>query len=126
MAKRKKIDLSRQPRAGNDQVKGRSPVRGGRRTAKASLEHALLGMIAELEPVSGYDLIKTFRVSMVHFWHAHQGQIYPTLERMEREGLIQSREVVQRGRPNKRLFSIAGAGKLMLLEWLLSPYEGLK
>lgn len=96
------------------------------RRIKASLEHALLGLIAEGGEVSGYDLIRTFRLSMSHYWHAHQGQIYPTLERMERRGLIRSREVVQQGRPNKRAYSMTEAGSRMLMQWLVSPFEGMK
>jgi len=103
----------------------------GRRKAaapriKASLELALLGLIAEQHPRSGYDLVQTFRVSMVHYWHAHPGQIYPTLERMERDGWIAGREIIQRGRPNKRVYSITAEGRQVLLEWLASPYEPFK
>ncbi|HXW84945.1 MAG TPA: PadR family transcriptional regulator, partial [Candidatus Binataceae bacterium] len=58
-----------------------------------------------------------------HFWHAHQGQIYPTLDRMERAGWIRSRKVVQRGRPNKRVFTITALGERVMLTWLRSPYE---
>jgi DNA-binding PadR family transcriptional regulator len=94
---------------------------------KASLELALLGLIAEDDrPRSGYDLVQAFRISMVHYWHAHPGQIYPTLERMERDGWIAGREVIQRGRPNKRVYSITAEGRRVLLEWLRSPYEPLK
>ncbi len=93
---------------------------------KASLEHALLGLIGEALGISGYDIAKAFKLSMVHFWHAHQGQIYPTLERMERRGLIRSRAVIQRGRPNKRLYAITSGGQRMLVTWLQSPFEGLK
>src|SRR5579862_2801974 len=94
---------------------------------KASLELALLGLIAEEDrPRSGYDLVQAFRISMVHYWHAHPGQIYPTLDRMEHDGWIAGREVIQRGRPNKRVYSIAAEGRRVLLEWLRSPYEPLK
>ena len=103
----------------------------GRREAapprvKASLELALLGLIAEQKAQSGYDLVQTFRISMVHYWHAHQGQIYPTLERMEGDGWIAGREIIQRGRPNKRVYSITTEGRRILLEWLMSPYEPFK
>jgi DNA-binding PadR family transcriptional regulator len=93
---------------------------------KASLELALLGLIAEGQPCSGYDLVQTFRISMVLYWHAHPGQIYPTLDRMERDGWIAGREVIQRGRPNKRLYSITAEGRRVLLEWLAAPYEPFK
>jgi DNA-binding PadR family transcriptional regulator len=94
--------------------------------SKAALELALLGLIAEEHQRSGYDLVQTFRISMVHYWHAHPGQIYPTLDRMERDGWIAGREVIQRGRPNKRVYSITAGGRRVLLEWLRSPYEPFK
>ncbi|MGO9607400.1 MAG: PadR family transcriptional regulator [Candidatus Binataceae bacterium] len=101
-------------------------VSGAQIPVKASLELALLGLIAEAPRISGYDIVQVFNLSMRHFWHAHQGQIYPTLARMERDGWIKSREVIQRGRPNKRLFSITPAGREILQQWLLSPFEDLK
>lgn len=101
--------------------------RSGKSTiVKASLELALLGLIAEYRAISGYDIVKLFDLSMVHYWHALHGQIYPTLERMQAEALITSREVIQRGRPNKRLYSITAAGRAVLLEWLSSPCEDVK
>jgi DNA-binding PadR family transcriptional regulator len=100
--------------------------RAGAASAKTSLEHALLGLVAEIPEVTGYDIVKLFALSMSHYWHAHQGQIYPTLDRMERRGLIRSREIIQRGRPNKRVFKIAPAGERMLVQWLHSPTEPLR
>lgn len=94
-------------------------------TRKASLDLALLGLIAEVPGVSGYDIIKIFDLSMTHYWHAHQTQIYPTLDRMEEAGLIKRRNVVQRNRPNKRLYTITPAGERLLIEWLESPFEGI-
>jgi len=93
---------------------------------KASLELALLGLIAAAPRICGYDIVRIFNLSMRHFWHAHPGQIYPTLARMEREGWISSRELIQRGRPNKRLFAITPKGREALQRWLESPYEKLK
>jgi DNA-binding PadR family transcriptional regulator len=94
-------------------------------TRKASLDLALLGLIAEVPGVSGYDLMKIFDLSMAHYWHAHPTQIYPTLERMEEFGLIKRRNVVQRNRPNKRLYTITPAGERVLVDWLESPFEGI-
>ncbi|MGH7781432.1 MAG: PadR family transcriptional regulator [Candidatus Binataceae bacterium] len=93
---------------------------------KSSLEYALLGLVSESAGVSGYDIVKIFDLSMRHFWHAHQGQIYPTLERMEAAGWIKSRQVIQQGRPNKREFSITPAGERALTRWLHSPFEKMK
>jgi len=94
-------------------------------TRKASLDLALLGLIAEVPGVSGYDIMKIFDLSMTHYWHAHPTQIYPTLDRMEEFGLIKRRNVVQRNRPNKRLYTITPSGERLLIEWLESPFEGI-
>jgi PadR family transcriptional regulator AphA len=94
-------------------------------TKKASLDLALLGLIAEVPGVSGYDIMKIFDLSMAHYWHAHHTQIYPTLDRMEESGLIKRRNVVQRNRPNKRLYTITPSGERLLIEWLESPFEGI-
>ncbi|WP_017611633.1 hypothetical protein [Nocardiopsis salina] len=39
---------------------------------------------------------------MANFWHAHPQQLYAELKRLEGQGLVIGREIVQRGRPNKR------------------------
>ena len=75
--------------------------------------------------MSGYDIMKIFDLSMAHYWHAHPTQIYPTLDRMEEFGLIKRRNVVQRNRPNKRLYTITPSGERLLIEWLESPFEGI-
>jgi len=93
-------------------------------TRKASLDLALLGLIAEVPGASGYDIMKIFDLSMAHYWHAHPTQIYPTLERMEKLGLIKKRTQVQRRFPTKRLYTITPLGERHLLEWLESPFEG--
>jgi PadR family transcriptional regulator AphA len=92
----------------------------------ARLDLALLGLIAEVPGVSGYDILKIFDLSMKHYWHAHPSQIYPTLEQMEEVGVIKRRKVIQRSRPNKTLYTITPAGERMLIDWLQSPFEGLR
>ncbi|MGH7933020.1 MAG: PadR family transcriptional regulator [Candidatus Binataceae bacterium] len=82
--------------------------------------------MAECEPVSGYDLVKIFDLSVAHYWHAHHGQIYPTLARMDRSGWVRQRHVIQHGRPSKRLYTITAAGRAKPREWLEGPFEALK
>ena len=123
-------DLARKPvkvasRRGEVALPRRWFTRAPTRASKATLEHALLGLIAEMPGSTGYDLLKAFDLSMSHYWHAWQGQIYPTLERMAEVGLISKREVAQRNRPNKRLYTITPAGERFLVGWLESPFEAL-
>jgi DNA-binding PadR family transcriptional regulator len=93
---------------------------------KTTLMHGLLGLIAEQPEISGYDIMKMFDLQMAHYWHALPGQIYPTLDEMLQVGLITSRDVIQSGRPNKRLFKITPAGERTLVSWLESPFEPMR
>jgi DNA-binding PadR family transcriptional regulator len=92
----------------------------------ATLDLALLGLVAEAPGVSGYDIVKIFDLSMTHYWHAHPPQIYATLERMGKFGIIKRRKVAQRKRPNKHVYTITPAGERILVEWLEGPFEGMK
>ncbi len=69
-----------------------------------SLRNAVLATLLEGE-ASGYDLAKSFDVSVANFWMATPQQLYRELDKMAAEGLIQARVVQQERRPNKRLFS---------------------
>ncbi|MFJ9641742.1 PadR family transcriptional regulator [Streptomyces sp. NPDC004244] len=74
-----------------------------------ALRHAVLAALLDAE-LSGYQLAKSFSVGVANFWHALPQQLYAELARLEREGLVAGREVVQDARPNKRLFTVTGAG----------------
>jgi PadR family transcriptional regulator, regulatory protein AphA len=88
-----------------------------------SLPHILLGMLRE--PLSGYDLKQEFGSSLQHFWHAQLAQIYPTLKRLEKEGLVTSRVGETRAGPPRREYRRTEAGRRELLEWLLGgPVTG--
>ena len=60
-------------------------------TRKASLDLALLGLIAEVPGVSGYDIMKIFDLSMAHYWHAHPTQINPSSARSNEAFRVGSR-----------------------------------
>ncbi|MCF3103069.1 PadR family transcriptional regulator [Streptomyces roseoverticillatus] len=74
-----------------------------------ALRHALLAALLDGE-LSGYQLAKAFDLGVANFWHAQPQQLYAELARLEKDGLIAGREVVQETRPNKRLFQVTGAG----------------
>ncbi|WP_279578861.1 PadR family transcriptional regulator [Fodinicola feengrottensis] len=59
-----------------------------------SLRHALLGLLHD-GPASGYDLTKMFESRLERFaWHARHSQIYPELNKMAVDGLV---EVIEEG-----------------------------
>ncbi|OBH50972.1 PadR family transcriptional regulator [Mycobacterium mantenii] len=75
-----------------------------------SLRDAVLAALLEGES-SGYDLAKGFDASVANFWPATPQQLYRELDRLAEQGLIQARVVHQERRPNKRMFSLTGAGR---------------
>lgn len=74
-----------------------------------ALRHAVLAALLEDE-LSGYQLAKSFDLGVANFWHAQPQQLYAELTRLEKDGLVTGREVVQDSRPNKRLFKVTDAG----------------
>ncbi|MFE9461350.1 PadR family transcriptional regulator [Streptomyces californicus] len=74
-----------------------------------ALRHAVLAALLD-EELSGYQLTKTFAAGVANFWHAKPQQVYAELARLEKDGLVAGREVVQEGRPDKRLFRVTGEG----------------
>ena len=49
------------------------------------------------------------------------GQVYTTLSRLDRDGLVVSHEVEQPDRPNKRVYELTQKGRWELGEWVLKP-----
>lgn len=81
-----------------------------------SLRHILLGMLAE--PHSGYDLKKEFNRSLRNFWNAELSQIYPQLQKLEKDGLLSSKLVASSAGPPRRVYRQTARGRSELLSWL--------
>jgi PadR family transcriptional regulator, regulatory protein AphA len=77
----------------------------------------LLGLLT-IESMSGYDLGLTIRSSVGHFWNESYGQIYPNLKKLAAEGFVSSRTERQKGKPDRRIYSITGKGRERLIKWL--------
>jgi len=84
------------------------------------LKHAILGFL-NYAPKTGYELKTIFDTSVQHFWPADQSQIYRTLTQLEKDGWVEKEIVVQEDRPNRKVFSITGAGRDELHHWLVNP-----
>ncbi len=78
-----------------------------------ALRHAVLAALLDGE-LSGYQLAKAFDLGVANFWYAQPQQLYAELTRLEKDGLIVGRKVVQETRPNKRLFRVTDAGLVEL------------
>src|SRR5215213_1179363 len=82
------------------------------------LEGGLLGLLARGGELSGWDLQKQAQTSIAYFWPFGRSQIYAALHRLERDGLVTVQDVVQIGKPDKRLHRLTPAGHEALKVWL--------
>jgi DNA-binding PadR family transcriptional regulator len=83
-----------------------------------SVRHALLALLSE-GPKYGLQLRQEFEERTGDVWPLNVGQVYTTLQRLERDGLVVSDDTADDG-PQKG-FCITGAGEAALDEWLRTP-----
>jgi DNA-binding PadR family transcriptional regulator len=78
---------------------------------------AVLGALS-IEPMSGYRIREAITTVFGHFWTESFGQIYPTLERLEADGLVRS---LPGSRANASTYEITDAGRTRLRARLAEP-----
>src|SRR3954468_8288889 len=83
-----------------------------------SVRHALLALLSE-GPMYGLQLRQEFEARTGEVWPLNVGQVYTTLQRLERDGLVESDGVDDDG-PQKG-FRITTAGDDELVGWLHAP-----
>jgi DNA-binding PadR family transcriptional regulator len=83
-----------------------------------SVRHAVLGLLEE-GPKYGHQLRQEFEVRTGDIWPLNVGQVYTTLQRLERDGLVESDDTSADG-PQKG-FRITEAGRNELFSWLETP-----
>ncbi|CAN3130268.1 PadR family transcriptional regulator [Mycobacterium sp. smrl_JER01] len=76
------------------------------------------------QPSSGYDLAHRFDRSIGFFWAATHQQIYRTLRTMSDAGWVHVTPVAQRGRPDKKVYTVSDAGRAELARWIAEPLAG--
>jgi DNA-binding PadR family transcriptional regulator len=82
------------------------------------IQHAVLALLAEGESY-GYELRAEFQDSIGPQWgDLNIGHLYQVLDRLVRDGLVTKREVSQRRRPDKMMFSLTSSGEDELNLWL--------
>ncbi|UBU13344.1 PadR family transcriptional regulator [Nonomuraea gerenzanensis] len=79
-----------------------------------SLRHAVLGLLSE-GPASGYDLMKTFDVSLANVWPATQSQLYSELGKLAEAGLV---DVAAEGPRGRKEYAITEEGLAELRRWV--------
>src|SRR5213080_83243 len=83
-----------------------------------SVRHALLALLSE-GPKYGLQLRQEFEARTGEVWPLNVGQVYTTLARLERDGLVESGDGTEDG-PQKN-FRITPIGQQELADWLRTP-----
>ena len=90
------------------------------------MKFPILAMLAS-SPAHGYELKRELEQ---HFGAAlpplNTGQIYTSLARLERDGLVDADRVAQDSRPNKRVYRLTAEGQAALDEWVTQPTPGTR
>ncbi len=83
-----------------------------------SVRHALLALLSE-QPKYGLQLRQEFEAKTGEVWPLNVGQVYTTLQRLERDGFVESDGADRDGREN--VFRLTAEGRAELLAWLATP-----
>ncbi|MGH8948436.1 MAG: PadR family transcriptional regulator [Acidimicrobiia bacterium] len=86
-----------------------------------SVRHALLALLAD-GPKFGLRLQQEFEARTGEVWPLNVGQVYTTLQRLERDGLVES-DTTDGDGPQKG-FRITALGQRELEVWLRTPPDG--
>jgi DNA-binding PadR family transcriptional regulator len=82
-----------------------------------SVPHALLALLSE-GPKYGLRLQNEFESRTGEVWPLNVGQVYTTLQRLERDGLV---ETDADGERSQKRYRITSAGERELSDWLRTP-----
>ncbi|MGH8775064.1 MAG: PadR family transcriptional regulator [Jiangellaceae bacterium] len=87
-----------------------------------SVRHALLALLSE-GPKFGLRLRQEFESRTGEVWPLNVGQVYTTLQRLERDGLVESDST--EGEGLQKVFKITQAGDNELEGWLKTPPDSV-
>ncbi|MFB4317324.1 PadR family transcriptional regulator [Actinomadura sp. 21ATH] len=89
----------------------------GRRTRRGNVRAALLALLNE-RPMHGYEMIQELDERTGGVWRPSPGSVYPTLQMLEDEGNVTSREDA-----GKRLFELTDAGRAEVAQQAVAPWD---
>ena len=92
------------------------------------VKHALLALLAERD-LTGYELKLRFERVLGEFWQLNSGQVYSTLERLRRAGMVSRQRPTETDATDdvaRAAFSLRPRGRHALEEWLAAPIARLR
>lgn len=82
------------------------------------MQDVVLGLLAK-EPAHGYELRARLQDALGPLKDAlNAGQIYVTLTRLEKAGLVTAEHVGQASRPDRKVYALTAAGQRRVQDWL--------
>jgi DNA-binding PadR family transcriptional regulator len=85
------------------------------------LHHAVLALLAD-RPAHGYELKTSFEQAVGDQWGGlNIGHLYQILDRLSRDGLIDSERQPQQVKPDRLVHRLTPAGRAELDRWLAEP-----
>ncbi|HUC24397.1 MAG TPA: PadR family transcriptional regulator [Streptosporangiaceae bacterium] len=85
------------------------------------LHHAVLALLAD-KPAHGYELKSSFEQAVGEQWGGlNIGHLYQILDRLSRDGLIESERRPQPVKPDRVVHHLTAAGRTELERWLSEP-----
>src|SRR3954447_3693291 len=97
------------------------PFGPGRRAGRGDIRAAILTLLAE-EPMHGYQIIQVVSERSGGNWTPSPGSVYPTLQQLEDEGLIEPAA----SESGRRVFTLTEAGKeAQMADTTPAPWEAV-
>jgi len=84
---------------------------------KNTTRYAILGMLST-GAQSAYEIQKSMRASINHFWSESDGQLYPALKMLMKEKLLTCTSKTTSGGRAKNIYTLTSSGRAELRRWL--------
>lgn len=81
--------------------------------------------LLDIQPMSGYDLAQSVKISINSLWSATYSQIYPTLHKLEKAGMVTSKTEPGEKHQDRIEYSLTDVGREELTRWIHQPVQYL-
>ncbi len=90
------------------------------------ITYAVLGLLAEWGPMSGYDIKRWFDRGLGQIWSASHSQVYTELRRLTEFGWAGMEREEQEQRPDRKVYTVTQEGLDALAAWHRRPSAPLQ